>query len=58
MARKDTKVERLTSIIEEGAKAGETCRAIGRGFGLIREEVRGAMHRLHAKERKIAEGSI
>ena len=58
MARKDTKVERLTSIIEERAKAGETCRAIGRGFGLTREEVREAMHRLHAKERKIAEGSI
>ena len=58
MARKYTNVERLTRIIEERAKAGETYREIGTALGLTREEVRGAMHRLHAKERKIAAGYI
>ena len=54
MARKYTKVEQLTSIIEERVKAGETYREIGTALGLTREEVRGAMHRKHAKERKMA----
>ena len=58
IARKYTNVERLASIIEERAKAGETYRKIGTALGLIREEVRGAMHRLHAKGRKIAAGYI
>ena len=58
MARKYTKVEQLTSIIEERAKAGETYREIGAALGLTREEVRGAMHRHHAKERKVAAGYI
>ena len=58
MARKYTKVEQLTSIIEERAKAGETYREIGRELGLTREQVRGVMHRLHARERKIAAGYI
>ena len=58
MARKYTKVEQLTSIIEERAKAGETYRKIGTALGLAREEVRGAMHRQHAKERKQAAGYI
>ena len=58
MARKYTKVEQLTSIIEERAKAGETYREIGTALGLTREEVRGAMHRHHAKERKVAAGYI
>lgn len=58
MARKYTKVEQLTSIIEERAKAGETYREIGARLGLTRDEVRGAMHRHHAKERKLAAGYI
>ena len=58
MARKYTKVEQLTSIIEERVKAGETYREIGTALGLTREEVRGAMHRHHAKERKVAAGYI
>ena len=58
MARKYTKVEHLISIIEERTKAGETYREIGASLGLTREEVRGAMHRHHAKERKLAAGYI
>ena len=58
MARKYNKVEHLVEIIEERSKAGETYREIGASLGLSREEVRGAMHRHHAKERKIAAGYI
>lgn len=58
MARKYTKVEHLITIIEERTKAGETYREIGASLGLTREEVRGAMHRHHAKERKLAAGYI
>ena len=58
MARKYTKVEQPTSIIEERVKAGETYREIGTALGPTREEVRGVMHRQHAKERKLAAGHI
>ena len=58
MARKYRKVEHLAEIIEERSKAGETYREIGASLGLSREEVRGAMHRHHAKERKLAAGYI
>ena len=58
MARKYTKVEQVVDIIEERRKAGETYREIGASMGLTREEVRGAMHRHHAKARKIAAGYI
>ena len=58
MARKYRKVEHLVEIIEERAKAGETYREIGARLELSREEVRGAMHRHHAKERKLAAGYI
>ncbi len=58
MARKYRKVEHLVEIIEERAKEGETYREIGARLGLSREEVRGAMHRHHAKERKLAAGYI
>ena len=58
MARKYRKVEHLVEIIEERAKAGETYREIGANLGLSREEVRGAKHRHHAKERKLAAGYI
>lgn len=58
MARKYRKVEHLVEIIEEKSKAGETYREIGASLGLSREEVRGAMHRYHAKERKLAAGYI
>ena len=58
MARKYNKVEHLVEIIEERSKAGETYREIGASLGLSREEVRGAMHRHHAKERKLAAGYI
>ena len=58
MGRKYTKVETLVEIIEKRAQAGETYREIGASMGLSREEVRGAMHRHHAKERKIAAGYI
>ena len=58
MARKYRKVEQLVEIIEARAKAGETYREIGISLGLTREEVRGAMHRHHAKERKMAAGYI
>lgn len=58
MARKYRKVEHLVEIIEERAKAGETYREIGASLGLSREEVRGAMHRHHAKERRLAAGYI
>ena len=53
MARKYTKVETMVEIIAKRAQAGETYREIGASLGLSREEVRGAMHRHHAKERKI-----
>ena len=56
MARKYKKVEQLVGIIEARSKAGETYREIGESLGLTREEVRGAMHRHHAKERKLAAG--
>ena len=58
MARKYRKVEHLVEIIAERAKEGETYREIGASLGLSREEVRGAMHRHHAKERKLAAGYI
>nr|MBR4279437.1 hypothetical protein [Clostridia bacterium] len=58
MARKYRKVEHLVEIIEERSKTGETYREIGASLGLSREEVRGAMHRHHAKERKLAAGYI
>ena len=58
MARKYRKVEDLVENIEERAKEGETYREIGASLGLSREEVRGAMHRHHAKERKLAAGYI
>ena len=58
MARKYTKVETLVEIIEKRAQGGETYREIGASLGLSREEVRGAMHRHRAKERKIASGYI
>jgi len=58
MARKYRKVEDLVEIIEDRSKAGETYREIGASLGLSREEVRGAMHRHHAKERKLAAGYI
>ena len=58
MARKYRKVEHLVEIIEEKSKAGETYREIGASLGLSREEVRGVMHRYHAKERKLASGYI
>jgi len=58
MARKYTKVEGMIRIIEERARRGETYREIGASLGLSREEVRGAMHRHHAKERKLAAGYI
>lgn len=58
MARKYRKVEQLVEIIEQRSKAGETYREIGASLGLTREEVRGAMHRHHAKERKLAAGYI
>lgn len=58
MARKYTKVEQLVEIIKQRSEAGETYREIGASLGLTREEVRGAMHRHHAKERKLAAGYI
>ena len=58
MARKYTKVEGMIRIIEERARRGETYREIGASLGLSREEVRGAMHRHHAKERKLAAGYL
>ena len=58
MTRKYRKVEHLVEIIEERSKTGETYREIGASLGLSREEVRGAMHRHHAKERKLAAGYI
>lgn len=58
MARKYRKVEHLVEIIEERSKGGKTYREIGASLGLSREEVRGAMHRHHAKERKLAAGYI
>ena len=58
MARKYRKVGHLVEIIEKRAKEGETYREIGASLGLSREEVRGAMHRHHAKERKLAAGYI
>ena len=58
MARKYKKVEELVEIIEERSKGGETYREIGVSLGVTREEVRGAMHRHHAKERKLAAGYI
>ena len=58
MTRKYTKIESMVEVIEKRAQAGETYREIGASLGFSREEVRGAMHRLHAKERKIGAGYI
>ena len=58
MTRKYRKGEHLVEIIEERSKGGKTYREIGASLGLSREEVRGAMHRHHAKERKLAAGYI
>ena len=58
MARKYTKVEELAEIIVQRQEAGETYREIGASLGLSREEVRGVMHRHHAKERRLAAGYI
>ena len=58
MAGKYTKVEHLISIIHGHANTGETYREIGASLGLTREEVRGAMHRRHARERKLSAGYI
>ena len=51
MARKYRKVEQLVPIFETRSQAGETYREIRESLGLTRDEVRGAMHRHHAKER-------
>lgn len=58
MARKYRNVEQLVEIIKQRSKAGETYREIGASLGLSRDEVRGVMHRYHAKERKLAAGYI
>ena len=52
MARKYRKVEQPVESIKRRSKEEETCREIGVSLGLTREEVRGAMHRHHAKYSK------
>ena len=58
MARKNGKVELLTNIIEERAKAGETYREIETALGLTREEVRGACADAMQRSAKTAAGYV
>ena len=58
MARKDTKVEQMLTVIIEKHEDGETYREIGTALGLSREEVSGAVKRWRRKARKIEAGYV
>ena len=58
MARKYTKVEKLTEIIRRRKANGETNREIGESLGLSKKQVKELMRRQNRKEQLIAEGYI
>ena len=58
MARKYTKVEKLTEAIRARKAAGETNREIGESLGLSKTQVKQLMSRQNRKERLLAAGYI
>ena len=58
MARKYTKVEGLTEIIQQRKANGETNREIAESYGLTKYQVKQLMARQNRKERRIAAGYI
>ena len=58
MARKHTKVEGLTEIIQQRKANGETNREIAESYGLSKYQVKQLMARQNRKERRIAAGYI
>ena len=58
MARKYTKVEGLTEIIQQRKANGETNREIAESYGLTKYQVKQLMARQNRKERRIAAGHI
>lgn len=56
MARKYGHIQEYEKEIKEMLKEGMTQREIGESLGFSKEQVRGFVKRLHAKERKIAAG--
>ena len=58
MARKYTKVEKLTEAIRARKAAGETNREIGESLGLSKTQVKQLMNRQNRKERLLAAGNV
>ena len=58
MARKYTKVEKLTEAIRARKAAGETNREIGESLGLSKTQVKQLMNRQNRKERLLAAGYV
>jgi len=58
MARKYTKVEKLSEIIRARKAAGETNRAIGESYGLSLKQIKGLINRQNRKERMLAAGYV
>ena len=56
MGRKYGHIQNYEKEIREMLKEGMTQREIGEALGFSKEQVRGFVKRLHAKERKIAAG--
>lgn len=58
MARKYTKIEGLTDVIQARKVAGETNRAIGESYSLSLKHAKGLISRQNRKERMLAPGYI
>lgn len=58
MARKYTKVEKLSEEVFRRKAAGETNREIGEKYGLTKEQVKGLVSRQNRKQRLIANGYV
>ena len=58
MARKYTKIEGLTDVIQARKVAGETNRAIGEIYSLSLKHAKGLISRQNRKERMLAPGYI
>lgn len=58
MARKYTKIEGLTDVIQARKVAGETNRAIGESYSLSLKHAKGLISRQNRKERMLAAGYI
>lgn len=56
MARSYNNIRKYGKEIKEMLKQGLTHREIGEAFGFSKEQVKGFVKRLHAKERKLAAG--